>query len=233
MGCKRVLLSNDYYPALQREGVSLVTDRIEEVRAGSIATRDGKEHAVDAIVLATGFQAAEAAAPFPLRGRGGRDLAEAWREGAEAYLGTTVAGFPNLFIVVGPNTGLGHNSMIFMIESQIAYVLDAIRTMDAQDLRAVEVRKDAQERYNRGLHGRFARTVWSTGCSSWYQTSTGKNTTLWPGFTFEFRLRTRRFDPGSYDQVKLSTADGVQEAGGARVAHAPESTTSPVSFTLT
>src|SRR5262249_31702525 len=109
MGCKRVLLSNDYYPALQRENVALVTEGIHEMRAGSIATRDGQEHAVDAVVLATGFQAAEAVAPFPIRGRGGLDLAEAWRDGAEAYLGATVAGFPNLFLVVGPNTGLGHS----------------------------------------------------------------------------------------------------------------------------
>ena len=118
MGCKRVLLSNDYYPALQRPNVELVTDRIREVSPAGVVTEDGRERPLDALVLAaTGFQAAEAVAPFVIRGRDGKDLDDAWRAGAEAYLGTTITGFPNLFMVVGPNTGLGHNSMIFMIES--------------------------------------------------------------------------------------------------------------------
>ena len=201
IGCKRVLLSNDYYPALQRENVELVTSGIEEVRARSIVTVDGKERPVDAIILSTGFQAAEAAAPFEVRGRDGRDLDGAWREGAEAYLGTTMAGFPNLFLIVGPNTGLGHNSMVFMIESQIAYVLHAIETIKARRLKLVDVRPAVQAAYNQRLHRRFDGTVWKTGCKSWYQTRTGKNTTLWPGFTFEFRLRTRRFDPADYELV--------------------------------
>jgi cation diffusion facilitator CzcD-associated flavoprotein CzcO len=201
MGCKRILLSNDYYPAVCRDNVQLVTDGITEVRERAIVTSDGKEHALDAIVLATGFQAAEAVAPYAVRGRGGRDLNEAWRDGAEAYLGTTVSGFPNYFLIVGPNTGLGHSSMVYMIESQIAYVMSALRAMRARHLRLVDVRADAQARYNESLHARLARTVWSTGCASWYQTRTGKNTTLWPGFTFEFRLRTRRFDPADYELV--------------------------------
>jgi cation diffusion facilitator CzcD-associated flavoprotein CzcO len=201
MGCKRILLSNDYYPALQRPNVELVTEGIREVRPGGIVTTDGREHAVDAIVLATGFHAAEAVAPFPVRGRGGRDLDTTWRDGAEAYLGTTVSGFPNLFLVVGPNTGLGHSSMVFMIESQLAYILSCLRTMRAQKLALVDVRPDAQARQNEHLHARLANTVWSSGCSSWYRTRSGKNTTLWPGFTFEYRLRTRRFDPADYEVV--------------------------------
>ncbi len=202
MGCKRVLLSNDYYQAIQRPNVALVTEGIREVRARSIVTNDGRERDVDALVLATGFQAAEACAPFEVRGRGGRDLSEAWRDGAEAYLGTTVSGFPNLFLIVGPNTGLGHSSMVFMIESQARYVVDALRTMRARGLRAVDVRADAQAAYNREIQARLAKTVWqSGGCTSWYQTRTGKNTTLWPGYTFEFRLRTRAFDPSVYDVV--------------------------------
>ena len=200
MGCKRILLSNDYYPALQRPNVELVTDAIREVTPTGVVTADGKERPLDVLVLATGFQAAEACAPFPVRGRGGRDLDDAWREGAEAYLGTTVAGFPNLFLIVGPNTGLGHSSMIFMIESQVAYILSALRAMRAGKLRLVDVRPEAQARYNQTLAARLARTVWSTGgCTSWYQTPDGKNTTLWPGFTFEFRLRTRRWDPADYE----------------------------------
>jgi cation diffusion facilitator CzcD-associated flavoprotein CzcO len=219
MGCKRILPTNDWYGALQRENVELVTERIAEVREGSVVTEDGRERAVDALVLATGFEASENVAPFEVRGRGGVELGDAWREGAEAYLGTTVAGFPNLFLVVGPNTGLGHSSLVFMIESQIAYVLDAIKTMRKKGLASVEVRADAQARFNAEVQRRLRRTVWASGCMSWYLTRTGKNTTIWPGFTFEFRLRTRRFDEESYDV--------------ARVAHAPGITISSRSFTFT
>jgi cation diffusion facilitator CzcD-associated flavoprotein CzcO len=206
MGCKRVLLSNDYYPAVQRSSVELVTDAIAEINPRGVVTVDGQERPVDALVLCTGFQAAEAAAPFAVTGAGGRDLDAAWRDGAEAYLGTTVAGFPNLFLLVGPNTGLGHSSMVYMIESQLAYVLDAIRMMRARGLRQVSVRPDAQARYNQRLHARLARTVWASGCSSWYRTRSGKNTTLWPGFTFEFRRRTRRFDEESYELIAEGAA---------------------------
>jgi cation diffusion facilitator CzcD-associated flavoprotein CzcO len=247
MGCKRVLPTNDWYRALQRSNVELVTDAIREVRAGGVVTDgtspaspgrglhlDGTSPAmpgrgphltgsrgydVDAIVLATGFEASEHVTPFEVRGRGGRDLAETWRDGAEAYLGTTVSGFPNLFLLIGPNTGLGHNSLIFMIESQIAYVLSALQTMRQKGLKVVDVRADAQTRYNELLKRRLERTVWSSGCMSWYLTRSGKNTTLFPGFTFEFRLRTRRFDEEAYDVES--------------VAHAPAITTSSRSFTFT
>jgi cation diffusion facilitator CzcD-associated flavoprotein CzcO len=187
---------------MSRPNVSLITDGIAAVRPGGVVTKDGREHALDALVLATGFQAADSVAPFPVRGRGGRDLGEAWRDGAEAYLGTTVSGFPNLFFIVGPNTGLGHSSMVYMIESQLAYIQGALAAMEAGRLRLVDVRADAQARYNQRLQGRLARTVWSTGgCSSWYQAANGKNVTLWPGFTFEYRLRTRRFDAEAYEVV--------------------------------
>jgi cation diffusion facilitator CzcD-associated flavoprotein CzcO len=193
------LPSNEYLPALQLPNVELVTEGISEIREHGIATRDGKERPVDALILATGFQAAEAVAPFDIRGRGGRELNEVWREGAEAYLGTTVSGFPNAFIIVGPNTGLGHTSMILMIESQIQYIVSCLRLMRSQGLREVDVRPEAQATYNRQIQARLAKSVWSTGgCMSWYMTRSGRNTTLWPGFTFEFRYRTRRFDPQSY-----------------------------------
>ena len=129
LGCKRILISNDYYAALQRDNVELVTDGIAKIRERSIVTRDGTERPVDAIVYATGFETAEAKPPFVIVGRGGRDLSDVWRDGIEAYLGTTIAGFPNLFLLVGPNLVLGHSSMIFMMESQFAYVLDALRTL--------------------------------------------------------------------------------------------------------
>jgi cation diffusion facilitator CzcD-associated flavoprotein CzcO len=202
LGCKRILMSNDYFEAVQRDNVELVTDEIERVIPAGIVTRGGVTRRLDALVLATGFQAAEAVSPFETRGRGGRDLNEAWRRGPEAYLGTTVSGFPNLFLLMGPNTGLGHNSMVFIIESQIQYALDCIRTMRSRGLRFVDVLPDAQARYNERIQARLAKTVWNVGgCASWYKTRDGKNTTLWPGFTVEFRLRTRRFDPAAYDLV--------------------------------
>jgi cation diffusion facilitator CzcD-associated flavoprotein CzcO len=211
MGCKRILPSNDYYPALNRENVELVTEGIQEIRPGGVVTRDGRERALDALVLATGFTVAEFVLPFPMTGRRGRDINEAWRDGAEAYLGTTVSGFPNFFVIFGPNTGLGHNSMIHMIESQLNYTMSAIETMRARGLELVDVRPDAQARYNERIHARLAKTVWNTGCTSWYQTRSGKNTTLWPGFTFEFRLRTRRFDPADYEVVPLGAAAPARE----------------------
>ncbi len=198
MGCKRVLLSNDYYPALLRENVELVTEPIERVEPAGVRTRDGRLRELDRIVLATGFCAAEPAHPFAIRGLGGRDLGHVWRDGAEAYLGTTVSGFPNFFTIVGPNTGLGHSSMVLMIESQIRYILGCLELMRARELSWVDVKPDVQDRYNRALHARLDRTVWASDCTSWYKTKSGKNTTLWPGFTFEFWLKTRRFDAHDY-----------------------------------
>lgn len=220
LGCKRVLPTNDYYPAMCRDNVELVTCGIAEVRAHSIVTKDGKERNVDAIVCATGFEAAEAVAPFEVRGRGGRNLNDAWKGGIEAYLGASIAGFPNLFLLLGPNTGLGHSSMVFMIESQVAYVLDAIETMRAHNLKLVDVRPDTQSKYNARLQERLADTVWASGCASWYRAHDGRNTTLWPGFTFEFRLRTRRFDADRYELVAKDAIVAPKQTNGARVSFA-------------
>jgi cation diffusion facilitator CzcD-associated flavoprotein CzcO len=207
LGCKRVLISNDYYATLQRKNVELVTEGIAEIRPHSIVTSDGQERPVDAIIYATGFEASEVKPPFPIAGRAGRDLAQSWSQNVEAYLGTTVPGFPNAFLLIGPNMGLGHSSMIFMMESQFAYVLDAIKTMRARGVKSVEVRRDVASRFNDRLQKRLEHTVWNTGgCSSWYLTRSGKNTTAWPGFTFEFRLKTRRFDDASYDLVAKEAA---------------------------
>ncbi|MDP9152043.1 MAG: NAD(P)/FAD-dependent oxidoreductase [Myxococcota bacterium] len=207
IGCKRILPTDDYYPALQRPNVELVTDPIREITPRGVVTQEGTgsahERPVDALVLATGFQAAEGK-PIPLRGRDGRELGAVWRGGgAEAYLGTTVAGFPNAFFIVGPNTGLGHTSMVIMIESQVSYILACLRYMSRHGVKLVDVRPDVQARYNGRLQARLAKAVWSTGrCKSWYTTRKGKNTTLYPGFTFEFRFLTRRFDPGDYHLVE-------------------------------
>jgi cation diffusion facilitator CzcD-associated flavoprotein CzcO len=194
MGCKRILIASDFYPALQRRNAQLVTSPIERVVPDGVVTADGKHHPLDMLVLATGFQAAEAMAPFPIRGRNGLELNNVWRHGARAYLGTTVPGFPNLFLIVGPNTGLGHNSMVFMIESQVRYVMDARARMDGARLAAVDTKPEVADAFNADLQRRMKRTVWSTGGStSWYQTRDGLITTLWPGSTLAFWRRTRRF----------------------------------------
>jgi cation diffusion facilitator CzcD-associated flavoprotein CzcO len=198
-GCKRMLISDDYWSTFTRENVELVTEGIREVRPASIVTNDGRERPVDAIVLATGFAVGLAAAPFPIAGLGGRPLAEAWKDGAVAYKGMTVAGFPNWFIIMGPNTGPGHTSVLVYSESQIGYILQAIRTMIAEDLRYVSVKREVQDRYNAGIQGRMKHTSWSSGCNSWYLGADGTNRALYPGFATEYRLRVRRFKVGEYD----------------------------------
>ena len=200
IGCKRILISNTYYPALDRDDVELVTDGIAEVRPEGIVTSDGTLREVDAIVVATGFFTTEQPISEHVKGRGGRTLADTWREtGMAAYKGTSIAGFPNLFQIVGPNTGLGHSSMVFIIESQIAYILSALRTMDERSIATVEPTPEAQRAWNSDLQQRMGRTVWSTGgCASWYLDSHGRNTTLWPRTTYKFRELTREFDPDQY-----------------------------------
>jgi cation diffusion facilitator CzcD-associated flavoprotein CzcO len=199
IGCKRILISNDYYPAVSQPNVSLETGGIREIRPRSIVTNDGREIEVDVIVLGTGFRVRDMPAAERVRGRDGRSLSETWNGSMEAYLGTSIAGFPNLFMLVGPNTGLGHNSIVFMIESQVEYLLGALRTMDRRGLASVDVRPEVQDAYNAELQESLRGTVWSTGgCASWYLDDTGRNTTLWPGSTWPFRRRTRRFDPSAY-----------------------------------
>jgi cation diffusion facilitator CzcD-associated flavoprotein CzcO len=198
-GCKRVLMSNDYYQALTRENVEVVSDGIREVVRDGVITKDGTHRKLDALILGTGFQAAESAAPFPISGAGGVDLQEHWKDGAEAYLGTTIAGFPNLFIVTGPNTGLGHSSMVFMIEAAVEHVMAAITELRKRGQKTIDVRKDVLQRYNRRIQAMLERSVWgSGGCVSWYTTRTGKNTTLWPGFTFVYRRLCTQFNAAHY-----------------------------------
>jgi len=198
-GCKRLLLSSDYYPALAQPNVDLVTTAIREAVADGVVTADGVHRPLDAIVCGTGFRFNDADAPFTIVGERGADLGAAWRrDGPEAYLGTTIAGFPNLFLLAGPNTGLGHSSMIFMIEAQIRYVADCLRALRRNGARTMTVRADAQRAFNATLQRDLARTVWQSGCRSWYQTKSGRNTALWPGFTFSFRHRTRRVRDRDY-----------------------------------
>jgi cation diffusion facilitator CzcD-associated flavoprotein CzcO len=204
LGCKRVLLSNDYYPALTQPDVDVVADRIVEVTAGGVVTQaaDGErtEHLVDTIVFGTGFQVTDPPVTRRVVGRDGRTLAQTWGErGMQALRGTTVAGFPNLFFLVGPNTGLGHNSIVYMIESQVAYVMDALAQLAARGATSLEPRQAAQDDYNERVQAGLAGTVWNTGgCSSWYLDAHGRNTTLWPTFTWRYRRAVQRVDLAEY-----------------------------------
>lgn len=208
IGCKRMLISNDYYPALTRPNVDVVTDGIAEVRANSIVTKDGTEREIDALIVATGFHVTDSPTYNTITGRDGRTLSEVFDEiGQQGYKGAAIANFPNMFFLLGPNVGLGHTSMVYMIESQINYIADALATFDRLDLRTVEVRRDVQDAYNADLQKKLANSVWLTGgCSSWYLDKHGNNTTLWPDFTFEFRRLTKTFDVAAYD-ISISSAD--------------------------
>ena len=211
IGCKRILISNDYYPAIARDNVDLVTDPIAKITGNAVVTADGVEREVDAIIVATGFHTTEQPIAEHITGQGGVTLADLWgREGMSAYKGTTIHGFPNLFQIVGPNTGLGHSSMVFIIESQIAYILDALREMRADGLATVQPRADVQRRWNEDLQRRLARTVWTTGgCSSWYLDAHGRNTTLWPRTTFVFRKLLARFDRDAYLVTRRTDDSGT------------------------
>jgi cation diffusion facilitator CzcD-associated flavoprotein CzcO len=199
MGCKRILLSDDYYPALARPNVEVVTEAIAEVRERSLVTADGVEREVDAVILGTGFRPTDPPLAAHLRGREGRTLREVWAGSPRAHLGTTVAGFPNLFLLLGPNTGLGHSSVVYMCEGQIEHVVGALRHMRRHGLDVLEPRPEAQEAFVSALDRRMRGTVWlAGGCASWYLDRTGRNSTLWPDFSFRYRARVARFRPEEY-----------------------------------
>jgi cation diffusion facilitator CzcD-associated flavoprotein CzcO len=198
LGCKRVLLSDSYYRALQLPQAELVTDKIAGFTADGVVTDDGKERRVDAVIFATGFRATEFVSPLRIYGKEGRELSEMWKRDATSYLGISVAGFPNLFLLVGPNTGLGHSSIIFMIEAQVRYVIDAIRTAKVRSLRRIEVRPDAEAAFQEEIQSRLRGTAWMSGCQSFYLSDNGKTYMMWPGTTVEYWRRTQRFDPAKY-----------------------------------
>lgn len=201
-GCKRMTPSNEFYPALNRPNVHVVTDGIQSVSGNTITTSTGEQVTVDALVFATGFQAADYPAGFEVTGRKGKKLSEEWKEGPEAYYGTAVSGFPNFFFIIGPNTGLGHNSMIFIIESQVNFVLDAIKKMRSRRAKFIDVKPEVQKAYNERIQQRLKGTVWATGCKSWYIAKNGKNTTVWPGLTVSFYLLTKRIKNSAFEWVK-------------------------------
>ena len=205
LGCKRVLISNDYYPALQRDNVELVTDAIAEVTPTGVRTTDGSHREVDAIICGTGFRVTEYLSSIEITGRDGRELNAEWRKTLRNYLGITVSGFPNLFLLMGPNTGLGHNSMIFMIEAQARYAARAIEALRERELAFVDVKPQAEAAFRAELARRMKGTVWMSGCSSWYQTPDGE-VFLWPAATVDYWWRTRTVALADYELVSRALA---------------------------
>ena len=208
IGCKRVLISNKWYPMFNRDNVELVTDGIQEVREHSIVTRDGVERPADCIILGTGFVVDPRIymKDFPLTGLPGHELSKDWKDGAEAYFGTTVSGYPNLYQLVGPNTALGHNSIIFMIECQVHYILECMKALKKHNADYFDVRPEVQREFNEEIQANLKGTVWSSGCQSWYQQDGGKNFTIWPYSTWKYWLRTRRIDENAYEFIKAKAA---------------------------
>ena len=199
IGCKRILVSNDYYPSLSRDNVEVVTTPITRVTPTGVVTSDGVERDCDTIVLGTGFEVSGNLLRMRILGKDGVDLAESWkRNGIGAHLGITVAGYPNLFLLVGPNTGLGHSSMVFMIEAQVRYVMQALDLVRRRGASYVEVREEAQEQFVSGVQSELDDSVWQSGCNSWYLDAQGRNSTIWPEFTFNYWRRTRRLDPADF-----------------------------------
>jgi cation diffusion facilitator CzcD-associated flavoprotein CzcO len=202
MGCKRILLSSDFYPALGRPNVQVIASGLAKVDGNTLTAQDGTSCEVDAIILATGFHAVDAPIADRLFGAGGRSLAQVWAGDMRALRGTTIAGFPNLCMVIGPNTGLGHNSMIHMIESQLNYIVDYLATLDRTGAAALDTKPGAQQRWCDDVERRMASTVWTTGgCVSWYLNAAGRNPTLWPASTIRFRNATRRVDLAEYEVI--------------------------------
>ncbi|HEY6881344.1 MAG TPA: NAD(P)/FAD-dependent oxidoreductase [Polyangiales bacterium] len=212
IGCKRILISNDYLPSLAQPNVHVETHGIREVRPHGVVTADGVEHALDALIFGTGFKVTDMPLGHIVHGRDGRTLHERWRGTPEAHLGTMVAGVPNFFCLMGPNTGLGHSSMVLQIESQVALLLGALEHMKTHQIAALEPRPEAQARFVALIDKLSQGTVWTGGsCQSWYLDQNGRNSTLWPSFTFDFRRRAR-FRPDEY----LFTAAHKHEPVAAR-----------------
>ncbi|TWV37151.1 NAD(P)/FAD-dependent oxidoreductase [Streptomyces misionensis] len=219
IGCKRILLSNSYYPALTRPNVDVVDSGLSEVRGSTVIAADGTETEVDAIVFGTGFHVTDMPIAERVVGAEGITLAESWKDGMKALRGATAAGFPNFMTVIGPNTGLGNSSMILMIESQLNYMADYLRQLDVLGGRtALDARPEAVAAWNHKVQGRMRRTVWNTGgCTSWYLDASGRNTTVWPGTTGEFRRVTRHVDLGEYEVVRPAAAGETPGAATSRV----------------
>lgn len=220
IGCKRILLSNDYYPTLQRPDVDLITAGIAEFTKTGIRSTDGELHQADVVILGTGFSTDNRCANEHIVGRDGVTIQEAWRDGMVAHLGMTVAGFPNMFMVMGPNSGGGAQSILFVIEAQLHYIVECLRMMKAQRATQLEVRADVQREFNTWLHGKLARSVWNTGgCHSWFLDHTGHNRQSWPGTGTSYWRATRRPDPKAFtltNPASRQVPPGVPQSADAR-----------------
>jgi len=202
VGCKRIVISDDWYPALARDNCSLVTAPIERIAPEGVVTADGKLHAADALVFATGFDTTSFLAPMQIVGKDGVALDDAWRTGAEAHRGVLVSGFPNLFLLYGPNTNLGHNSILFMIECQVRYVTRCLDELARRGARWIDVKREAMARSNAELQAALAKTTWSSDCNSWYKTADGKITNNWSGRTAAYWRATRN---PNFDELELGS----------------------------
>ncbi len=204
IGCKRILLSNTYYPALAQPNVDVVTAGLKEVRGSTLVAADGTEAEADAIVFGTGFHVTDMPIARRVTGAHGTTLAEEWKDGMAALRGATAAGFPNFLTIIGPNTGLGNSSMILMIEAQLNYLADYLRQLDVLGGKiALDARPAAVQHWNDTIQERMTRTVWSRGgCDSWYLDANGRNTTVWPGTTSEFKKATRQVDLAEYEVLR-------------------------------
>ena len=207
IGAKRIVVSDDYLEAVQAPNVEVVTSPIARVTSSGVETLDGRSHPVETIVLATGFHSTRFLAPIEIVGKDGRILEQHWRNGAEAYLGLTVAGFPNFFMCYGPNTNLGHNSVMFMIERQVRYVLKCIEALRKRRLRYLDVREDAVAHFNRALQRDMKQRVWEADCNSWYKTNAGKVTNNWAYSTLYYWWKTLKPDFGKFLQVGAGDVD--------------------------
>ena len=213
LGCKRVLISDNYLQSLTRPNVEVITEGIREVRPRGIVTSDGVEHEVDTLIFGTGFHVTDMPIAKLVRGRGGKTLDERWQGSPQAHLSTTVSGFPNLFLLLGPNSGLGHNSVLTMLEPQLEHVLKALRFLTSEGLAALEPRAEAQAAWTAEVDRDMKGTVWTSGgCASWYLDRTGRNSTLWPGFVGSFARRVSRFDPSEFVPIAKRSAVSSEEA---------------------
>lgn len=208
MGCKRILISNKYFPTFNRKNVELITDGIQEITENSIINKDGNERQIDCIIYGTGFITDPRIymKDFPCKGARGHDLMQDWQNGAESYYGMLIKGFPNLFQLIGPNTTLGHNSLIFMIEAQVEYILKLLAEMKKQHADSIEVKAEIQDQFNVKVQHDLKNTVWSSGCNSWYTNAEGKNFVLWSGYTWKYWWETQRLDKKAFIFAKAKSA---------------------------
>jgi cation diffusion facilitator CzcD-associated flavoprotein CzcO len=205
IGCKRILISNNYYKAFNQDNVALETHGISHIEEDGVVLKNGEKVVVDAIIYGTGFKATDFLSPIKITGLKGKSLNKEWEKGAEAYLGITVKDFPNFYMLYGPNTNLGHNSIVYMLESQIRYTLKSIKLLNKSGVKYLNIRENKHDLFNEKIQKKVKNTVWEQGCESWYKTDEGKNTVNWPDFTFKYRHKTRNVKLNDYHVIKKAS----------------------------